>query len=374
MTTRPFFSVIVPTYNRPQHLAPLLDSVLSQSFTDWEVVIGEDCSPARAQVRAIVEEYSTRTNGRVRCEFHAQTLGYDGNLRTLIRLARGKYVFVMGDDDYVAPNAFNAAAKAIARHPNTGMILRAFAWFVGDRDNVIRITRYYPHECTFPPGRDAILACYRRVVCMSGLVIDRDLAAACETDRWDGSLFYQHWVIGNVLAKRNAVYIPDLLAYFRQGSPRSFGTAAAERHLYTPGTEPPETTYKGLHYQFAIAQTLEKQYGIPLMNDLLRDYANYTFPQFAMHSKAPFREYYAFYRRLGRLGLSRYLGFHVWFWTVALFGAANVERVLDLVRRRLGHTPNLTRAVRSAFRPRSTQQRTFIPQRTSGAAPAISSE
>lgn len=349
--------------------------MLAQSFDDWEVVIGDDCSPARDQVRAIVDDYSARTNGRVRCEFHARTLGYDANLRTLMRLARGRYVFIIGDDDYVAPNAFRAAADAIARHPNTGMILRAFAWFVGDRDNVIRITRYYPHECVFPAGRKAILACFRRVVVMSGLVIDRDLAAACETDRWDGSLFYQHWVAGNVLAEKDAVYIPDLLVHFRLGSPRSFGTAAAERGLYTPGAEPPETTYKGVYYQLAIAEAIEKERGIPLMSDLRRDYANYTYPQFAMHSKAPFREYFQFYRRLGGLGLARYFGFHAWFWTVALLGAANVERLLDLIRRRVGHTPNLTRAMRPEKREQRSQGvGTPIRPRPSGPAPAISSE
>jgi glycosyltransferase involved in cell wall biosynthesis len=371
MTSRPFFSVIVPTYNRPQHLGPLLDSVLAQSFTDWEVVIGEDSSPSRDQVRAIVDDYAARTDGRVRCVLHETTFGYDRNLRTLITLARGRYVFIMGDDDYVAPNAFDAAAAAIARHPNMGLLLRAFAWFAGEPEHVLRVTRYYRDECVFPPGRDAILATYRRLVCMSGLILERDLAASFDTDRWDGSLFYQHWVAANVLAEREAVYIPDLMVYFRLGSPRSFGIAAAEQGLYTPGKEPPDTTYKGLYYHFEIAKAIERERGIPLLDDLLRDYANYAFPQAAMHSKRPLREYYEFYRRLGALGLGRYASFHAWFIGVRLLGSRNVERLLDLVRRIAGYTPNITRAIRAPRQPAPTQR---TAPRTSGSTPAVSTE
>lgn len=347
MTARPFFSIVIPTYNRPQHLGPLLESVMEQSFSDWEVVIGDDASPRREEVRAIVDEYSARSGGRVRGLYHQSTLGYDRNLRTVMREARGRYLFVMGDDDYVAADAFRAAAAALERHPDTGVLLRAFAWFVGDRDNVVRITRYYPEECVIPAGRQAILACFRRVVCMSGLVIDRDLAVATETDRWDGSLFYQHWVIGKVLAERSALYIPDLMVHFRMGSPRSFGTAEAERHLYVPGQEPPETTYRGLYYQFAIADALEQSTGLPLGRDVRRDYANYSYPQFAFHRPRPFREYFAFYRRLGSLGLDRFASFHAWFVLVALLGPTLLGKTLDLVRRTVGHTPNITGALRA---------------------------
>jgi len=41
--SRPLLSVLIPAYNRPQHLGPMLDSVLAQDFDDWECVVTEDC-------------------------------------------------------------------------------------------------------------------------------------------------------------------------------------------------------------------------------------------------------------------------------------------------------------------------------------------
>src|SRR5689334_17531786 len=126
--SRPLFSVIVPTYNRPEHLTPLLDSVLAQDFADWEMVVGEDCSPARDKVIAIMKDYTARSGGRMRLHLHTENLGYDRGVRGLIEQAKGRFLFVMGDDDYVAPGAFTAAADVIRRYPNVGLILRAFAW------------------------------------------------------------------------------------------------------------------------------------------------------------------------------------------------------------------------------------------------------
>lgn len=345
--SRPLFSVIVPTYNRPEHLTPLLDSVLSQDFDDWEMVVGEDCSPAREKVKEIMAEYATKSGGRMRLHLHTENLGYDRGIRGLVEQSKGRFIFIMGDDDLVAPGALRAAADVIRRYPNVGVILRAFAWFVGSPDNVVQITRYYPHECSFAPGQEAIVACYRRLVCMAGLVMDRDMAHACATDRWDGSLFYQHWMAGNILAKKEAVYIPTLLAFFRRGSPSMWGMAKAEKNLYTPGTQPPAMHVKMVKWQLDIAEHLEKTYGIPLMADLRRDYANYSFPMFSGQAHLPWREFHKYYRELGKLGLSRHASFHAWFWAISLLGIRNVDALTQWVRKVVGYTPNLSKAARA---------------------------
>lgn len=341
--TRPLLSVIVPTYGRWEHIGPLLDSVLAQEFADWECVIAEDHSPNQDRVREIVESYAARTGGRVRYHGNAVNLGYDRNFRQLVELARGEFLFVMGDDDFVAPGAFQAVARAAERYPNMGVVLRAFALFEGTPDNIVQVNRYYAHECRFAAGPDAIIASYRRLVAMSGLVIHRDLSHAVATDRWDGTLFYQHWIAANVLVERDAVYLPDLLAYFRRGGTPIFGTAETERALYTPGRQPPDTDLRMVGSLMAIAEAVEQERGVAVAAKIRRDFANYMYPTIAHQAHEPWPVFYRFYRDLGALGFNRYPAFHAWFWTIAVLGARNVDRTIQWVRRTLGHTPNLSR-------------------------------
>ena len=84
-------SICIPAYNR----AALLDSVLSQDFNDFDIVIAEDFSPERQGIAAKVAEYQQRFGNKVRYHENPQTLGYDGNLRRLVGLATGDYVLFM---------------------------------------------------------------------------------------------------------------------------------------------------------------------------------------------------------------------------------------------------------------------------------------
>ncbi|HEU4990666.1 MAG TPA: glycosyltransferase family 2 protein [Gemmatimonadaceae bacterium] len=347
---RPLLSVIVPTYGRWQHIGPLLDSILAQDFDDWECVVAEDGSPNQEQVRAEVAARAERANGRIRFEPNPKTLGYDANFRRLIELARGRFVFVMGDDDFVAPGAFRAVAGAIERYPNIGMVLRAFAWFRDTPDNVIQISRYYPRETFFPAGPKAIVACYRRAVVMSGLVLDRDLAQSFATDRWDGTVFYQQWLVANILVTKDAVYLPQLLAYFRRGGTPIFGTAEKEKGLYTPGVQPPDTDLRMNQSLLSIARAVEQERGVPIAAAIERDFAHYIYHTLAHQAHVPRREFKEFYKALGKQGLNKYPSYHAWYWAIRIFGADNLDRLFQLVRRVLGHTPNLSAFTRGGRR------------------------
>ncbi len=346
--TRPLLSVIVPTYGRWQDIGPLLDSILAQDFDDWECVIAEDASPNQDRVRGVVAEYAARVPGRIRFEANRETLGYDGNFRKLVALARGRFLFVMGDDDFVVPGAFTAVARAIEKHPNLGAVLRAFAVFQGTPDNIVQTNRYYAHERVFPAGPQAIVACFRRYVAMSGIVLNRDLAQACATDRWDGTVFYQQWLAGNVLAKKDAVYIPDLLALFRRGAPAIFGAAKAEQGKFIPGAQPPDTDLRMIRALMDIARAVERECHVPVAAAIERDFANYIYPTLAHQAHEPWPVFHEFYKDLGALGFAKYPQFHLWFWAIAIFGARNVNRGIQLIRRVLGHTPNLTRSARAS--------------------------
>lgn len=344
--TRPLLSVIVPSYNRPQHMAALLDSVVAQDFADWECVITEDRAPRRDEVTAVVEPFVAAHGGRIRYHLNERNLGYDGSFRQLVALARGEYVFVMGDDDEVAPGAFAIVADAVRRHPNLGVIRGTIALFRQRPGDLDQVRRYYPEETVFRAGAGAIIATFRRLVAMSGLVLHRDLAHACATDRWDGTLFYQHWLAGNILAERDSVFLPPVLAYFREGGVPLFGMADAEQGLYTPGTQPPDTDLRMLTSLLQIAESVEAERGLPVAAAIRRDFGNYIYPSLRHQAHEPWRAFYRYYRDLGALGFDRNPMFHLWFWSIALLGPQRMDRMIHLVRRRLGHTPNLSRVAR----------------------------
>src|SRR4051794_24699150 len=107
MTAAPKLSVCIPAYNRSEVLADLLETIVSQDYADYEVVIVEDHSPERDEIRAIVQRHADRYP-QIHYFENKKNLGYDGNMREVILRASGDYCFFMGNDDLMAVGALRA--------------------------------------------------------------------------------------------------------------------------------------------------------------------------------------------------------------------------------------------------------------------------
>jgi glycosyltransferase involved in cell wall biosynthesis len=97
------FSVIVPTFGRPAFLADALESVLAQTFDDFECIVVDDASP---------ESMSVPSDPRVRVVTRETNGGPPAARNTGIAAARGRYVAFLDDDDVWLPHRLADAAAA----------------------------------------------------------------------------------------------------------------------------------------------------------------------------------------------------------------------------------------------------------------------
>src|SRR5246127_2931841 len=93
----PTVSVVVPNYNHARFLPERIESILRQSYQDFELILLDDCSSDDS--RAILSQYAD--DPRVRLEFNAVNSGSTfKQWNKGVRLARGKYVWIAESDDY----------------------------------------------------------------------------------------------------------------------------------------------------------------------------------------------------------------------------------------------------------------------------------
>ena len=113
----PKISVIIPLYNTDKFIGQCLDSILNQTFQDYEVIVVDDCSTDNSV--AIVEKMMPKFNGRLKLFKHKKNSGGCAIPRnTGIKLARGKYLAFMDSDDMFLRTAleelYNAAESTDA--------------------------------------------------------------------------------------------------------------------------------------------------------------------------------------------------------------------------------------------------------------------
>ena len=96
----------MPVYNGARYLREALDSIFSQSFTDFECVLIDDGSTD--QTTEIIESY---TDSRITYISDGQNVGLTQRLNQGLEVARGEYIARHDDDDISAPQRFAAASR-----------------------------------------------------------------------------------------------------------------------------------------------------------------------------------------------------------------------------------------------------------------------
>ncbi len=339
--SRKLFSVCIPAYNRAHQLIPLLQSIFSQDFSDFEVVICEDMSPEREQIAAIARDFQLRFPGMLLYFENPENLGYDANIRNLVDKATGEFCFFMGNDDIMCAGALDNAASVIRRNPDVGLVLKSYGWFDETPDKVNQEIRWFKEEKLFLPGPAAIRFAFRRSGVLSGYIVHRDSAAHVATTKFDGTLYYQMHLTANVLIHKSAVCTPKVLILCRGGQPE-FGNSPKEKGKYVPGRYTPQARLNMISGALSIIRNLKESRGIDVVEDVVHDYANYFYPYIKDQLTLPLKEFYGLYREYGRMGFAKYPLFHVYFVFGYLLGEKGFDALTAVVRKRLGRTPRLS--------------------------------
>jgi CDP-glycerol glycerophosphotransferase len=120
----PAFSIIVPVHNVRAYLRACLDSLLTQSFTDFELIAVDDTSPDGSG--EILDEYAA-ADERVRVLHLAQNVGLGLARNAGLDVARGKYLLFVDSDDLVTPGYLQAIASRIAETAEPDVVVFDYA-------------------------------------------------------------------------------------------------------------------------------------------------------------------------------------------------------------------------------------------------------
>lgn len=117
MTKKPFFSVVIPTYNREHFLKATIAITLLQTFKDFEIIISNNCSTDNT--REVVKTFKDK---RIRYFENKKNIGAEPNIKKAMSYARGKYIFSLGDDDFILSEDTLEKVKRIINKKNYGFI------------------------------------------------------------------------------------------------------------------------------------------------------------------------------------------------------------------------------------------------------------
>ena len=123
----PVFSIGVTTYNRKELLKQTINSILNQTFTEFEVIVGNDYIE-----EALTGEQLGIDDRRVRFINHSKNLKEIGNMNELLRLANGKYFTWLADDDLYHPKFLAVIYEVLNDYDFPSAVFSSFAFIRGN--------------------------------------------------------------------------------------------------------------------------------------------------------------------------------------------------------------------------------------------------
>lgn len=108
-------TIAIPTYNRSQYLKEAIKSVISQTFEDFELIIIDNDSSD--DTKKVVMSFVDR---RIKYYKNKRNIGMINNWNKCIRLARSKYILILGDDDKLYPDFLSESYNIHLKYPKLG--------------------------------------------------------------------------------------------------------------------------------------------------------------------------------------------------------------------------------------------------------------
>lgn len=195
----PKVSVVIPCYNHGIYLDEAVDSVLAQSFSDFEIVIVNDGSTDPYTID-LLKGYG-RPKTRV---LHTENAGVSSARNSGIAAARGEYILPLDADDRIAPNYLEKGVAVLDARPEVGIVYCDEQMF-GERDDFWIMPQYDPVALLFD-NQIFPSAFFRKS--------DWEKVGGYSTRFIYGWEDWDFWISMSTL-KKEVTKIPELLYYYR---------------------------------------------------------------------------------------------------------------------------------------------------------------
>ena len=128
-------SVVMPAYNSEKYIGEAIESIINQTFADWELFVLND-SPDNKELENIVKEYAKKDK-RVKYIKNPKNIGIPKSRNKLLSLCQGEFIACMDSDDISLPTRFEKQIKYMDEHPECGVLGTWFQCF-GNSDAQVR--------------------------------------------------------------------------------------------------------------------------------------------------------------------------------------------------------------------------------------------
>ena len=214
MAMTPKVSICMPNYNFAQYLPEAIESVLKQSYTNYEFIIIDNCSTDNSE--DIINRHA-ETDSRIQFSVNKQNIGLVNNLNLCLNKAQGDYIkFLFSDDMLASDKALERMVSVLDANEEIALVATS-RYLIDDRSNIKKVLSEYQGKTEYI-GTEIIQDCLieqkNRIGEPSVVMFRRKHVRRGFDGRYRQAVDLEMWF--HILEQGNFVYINEPLCSFRE--------------------------------------------------------------------------------------------------------------------------------------------------------------
>ena len=212
-------SIIIPSFNYEKYITQTIESVINQTYTNWELIIVDDGSKDNS--KEIIKDYCAKDN-RIRLYTHEnnQNLGLKKTIELGISKASNNWIVILESDDLITENYLEKKVSIIKKYDNINLVFNDCEFF-GDSQKVKKITQALKptqlnlKKYTFPKNMFYDFYQENQIFTLSSIMVKKqDLLKIDFSTPLDYLLDW--WIYIQLAYLGDFYYIPEKLTLWRQ--------------------------------------------------------------------------------------------------------------------------------------------------------------
>jgi len=238
MNSNPLVSIITPVYNHEKFIGDTINSIINQTYQNWEMLVVDDCSTDRSW--EIIQEYAGK-DSRIKAFRNTENKGLIPNWKFLIDNSKGEYIAFLEGDDIFYKNNLAKKIEIFEKFPDVGMVYCNFNVISENGEVIIKNhklfqrVRVYKNEYIEPSeylgSKYHLINSYSQVM-IKRLVIKKTgyPRTFCPLEK---IFLPSDWDFNFRISTENKIYyIEDILfGYRKHSSNSSYDAITAYRHM-----------------------------------------------------------------------------------------------------------------------------------------------
>lgn len=323
-------SICITSYNRPRELRRCLESIDASNENEIEIIVSEDFSPKREEIRVQLNEYAKKTKYKFLANYNEQNLGYDRNLAKLISLSSCDYILFCSDDDVFNPGMIDEIINTLNSKKSIPYMYTAYTGHDNKATN-----RNYKSDFIIKKGEDSIVKYVYDGILFSGLIFNRNLVKKLDAEPFVNQNYFQIYMVMKMLYHYGGFYRAISLIDCIMDGENGYGTTelSGEDKLLADR----KSVFSNLQFNkglINVVKYFDKEEGTDVVTHFGREYSLRSYRGMSRArregGKKMLKEYWQFLNNVGvKIGFPA----HVYYRTLLILGSDVSDCLFELPRK-----------------------------------------